>query len=171
MRARPLKQAAGQVCWRVWNAFRAHGLLPCDSSMKRNHGASLVKTLALALGGVAVVGLAAAWYARRSAFLAGPATSAPLLHAEEPLAVAEYAFEPSPDSFTLEAEPPSESNLTARPKSHSLGILSHDDSDALLPEELGQAFLAGATDTALDEPPRSTAEASGFRLFDPSGDG
>jgi len=98
------------------------------------------------------------------------ATSAPLLHAEERLAFGDDSFEPSPDSFTVEAVPPSESNLTARPKSHSLGILPHDDYEALLPEELGEAFLAGATDTPLDEPPRSTAEASGFQIFEPRGD-
>lgn len=139
--------------------------------MKRFHGAPLLKVVAIAVGGVAAAALATAWVARRSGISAPGIAAAPAPIATEPSLTIDEAFEPSPDSFTFEAEPASEATFTARPKGHTLGILSHDDYDAFEPEELGAAFLAAATDTALDEPPRSTADVSGFQVFEANGDG
>jgi hypothetical protein len=41
-----------------------------------------------------------------------------------------------------------------------------EDYESIDPEDLGAAFLAGATDTPLEPEPRSTAELAGFQIFE-----
>src|SRR5690349_18998092 len=115
--------------------------------------------VALALGAVAVAG-AAVWLLRRSSpapELAEPrATTVPTLSEEwEELA---------PSSLSFGAELDSDDRVNARPVGRNAGFQTPDDYDAFSPEELGAAFLAGATDTALEEAPGSTSEISGFQI-------
>lgn len=75
-------------------------------------------------------------------------------------------FEESPSSYSFEPAAPPTEGVTARPSERPTGISSPDDYDSLSPDDLGAAFLAGATDTSLDEPPSSTAELSGFQIYE-----
>lgn len=92
----------------------------------------------------------------------------PLEPASAPVRVSDDWEEP-PNSFSFEpAEAPTE-GVTARPSARPSAISSPDDYDSLSPDDLGAAFLAGATDTSLDEPPSSTAELSGFQIYEADG--
>lgn len=107
-----------------------------------------IRKVALVAGGAAVVAATVTWLLRRSA--ESHATSAPA----------------TPDWHRLEPEPDPLPQVSARPSVRHGSPSSPDDYDALSPEDLGAAFLAGATDTALDEPPSSIAELQGFRIFE-----
>lgn len=72
-----------------------------------------------------------------------------------------------PSSYTFEADvEPDSFRVSAQPAERIAAYQLLDDYGALSPEELGAAFLAGATDTTVEEPPSSTADASGFQIFD-----
>ena len=121
--------------------------------------------IAIALGAVAIAG-AAAWLLRRSApasTWADPAAAALPAAAE----AWQDVWEEAPNSFSFEPELESEQDreVSARPMGRNAGFRAPDDYDALSPEDLGAAFLAGATDTALEEAPSSTAEIAGFQVF------
>jgi hypothetical protein len=124
---------------------------------------STVAKLAIAIGGVALASAAVvAWWRRSSAPVADADAAQPVKAASVSL------FEDAaPDSFSFEADLPPEPQLSARPTTRGRNVPSPDDYDAFSPEDLGALFLAGATDTALDEPPASTAEVSGFQIFEP----
>jgi hypothetical protein len=127
--------------------------------MKRSI-ASRFHPVAFFLGAVAIAG-AAAWLLRRS----GPAPGLVDRAITAPPAVSEAWEDLPPSSFSFEADLESDEPVDARPVGRNAGFHSPDDRDALSPEELGAAFLAGATDTALDEPPSSTSEIAGFRMY------
>jgi hypothetical protein len=123
--------------------------------------ASRLRPLAFVAGAVCAAGIAV-WLSRRHG--QGSAESAADAAASD-FDTDELEDSP-PNSYTFEAEPNSTRVLSARPSGRNAGYHTPDDYGALSPEELGAAFLAGATDTALDEPPSSTAELSGFQVFD-----
>lgn len=130
--------------------------------MNRSSFARL-RGLAWLASGAVVASATVLWLVRRTA-----ENHAPPEPASVPLSVREDWEEP-PNSFSFEpAEAPSE-GVTARPSARPTGISSPDDYDSLSPDDLGAAFLAGATDTSLDEPPSSTAELSGFQIYEADG--
>lgn len=119
-----------------------------------------IRQIAWVGGGAAVVAATVTWWLRRSA--------EPRV-AVEPLPAVTEGVRPRalpPTWSRLETEPESSPRISARPSVRHDSPSSPDDYDALSPEDLGAAFLAGATDTALDEPPSSIAEIQGFRIFD-----
>jgi hypothetical protein len=123
--------------------------------------ASRLRPLAFVAGAVCAAGIAV-WLSRRHD--RASAESATDL-ASSDFDTDELEDSP-PNSYTFEAEPQSTRVLSAQPSGRNAGYHTPDDYGALSPEELGAAFLAGATDTALDEPPSSTADLSGFQIFD-----
>jgi hypothetical protein len=120
-----------------------------------------LRPLAFAAGALGAATLTA-WLLRR----AGQPTP------DAAMAVAELGFdeeseESPPSSYAFEADvEPDSLRISAQPAERIASSHLLDDNGALSPEELGAAFLAGATDTAVDEPPSSTADASGFQIFD-----
>lgn len=116
--------------------------------------------VAFALSAVAVAG-AAAWLLRRS----GPAPELVDSAIAAVPAITEEWEDLPPTSFSFEADLETDEPVDARPAGRNAGFHSPDDHDALSPEELGAAFLAGATDTALEGPPSSTSEIAGFQIF------
>jgi hypothetical protein len=129
--------------------------------MPRPHAIS-IQSIALVLGGFVVAGTAVGWLIRRFGAVAEPLQPPPT----NASALLELPEEPAPSSFSFEPEPASQSHWSAQPAARRPGIVSLDDYEAFDPEELGAAFLAGATDTALDEPPASTEELAGFQVFE-----
>lgn len=127
--------------------------------MKRSI-ASHFYPVAFALGAVAIAG-AAAWLLRRS----GPVPELADRTIASPPAIAEEWEDLPPSSFSFEADMESDEPVDARPIGRNTGFHGPDDHDALSPEELGAAFLAGATDTALEGPPSSTSEIAGFQIY------
>ena len=120
-----------------------------------------LRPLPLVAGAACAAGIAA-WLWHRHNQAPAPVESAAAAIPER----TDELEESPPDSFSFEPERESTRALSARPSGRNAGYQTPDEYDALAPEELGAAFLAGATDTALDEPPSSTAELSGFQIFD-----
>ncbi len=118
--------------------------------------AARIRTVALVAGGAAVAAATIAWLVRRSA-------ESPAARELRPGAGHRA---PPPHWSRVEAQPEELPQVTARPSVHLESPSSPDDYDALSPEDLGAAFLAGATDTALEEPPSSIEELQGFRIFE-----
>jgi hypothetical protein len=118
--------------------------------------------VAFALGAVAVAS-AAAWLLRRSGpapeLVDRPIAAVPVLSGE----ISEEDWQDLPPSSLSFEEARDSQPVDARPARQNVGLQSPDDYDALSPEELGAAFLAGAT--ALEEPPSATSEIAGFRIF------
>jgi hypothetical protein len=125
----------------------------------------------LVMSGVAAGALALGWLARRAA-----------RHGIEPTIARAKLSPPHPSdddvgravsaararrSSGFEPSWSSERHLTARPRETYALSESADDYDALSPEELGVAFLVGATEGVSDAPPDSTAEMVGFQIFEP----
>ncbi|HYJ09856.1 MAG TPA: hypothetical protein VEX18_12630 [Polyangiaceae bacterium] len=119
------------------------------------------RNVALVAGGAAVAAATVAWLLRRAA-------ESRETREHRPPAIAEGKRHrlPLPHWSRFEPEPERLPQVSARPSVRHEGPSSPDDYDALSPEDLGAAFLAGATDTALDEPPSSIAELQGFRIFE-----
>jgi hypothetical protein len=118
----------------------------------------------LALGGLAAVGAALFWLTRRSDDQRDLVVQSPLQ--SEAYWDEDGLEDVSPSSYAFEPEPLSDGRITARPSDRSVSLQSFDDLDALSPEELGTAFLTGATDTSIEPAPHSTAEISGFQIYD-----
>jgi hypothetical protein len=118
--------------------------------------ASRIRKVALVAGGAAMVAATLAWLLRRSAVSRAM---------REPLPAARHR-PPLPHWSRIESEPERLPQVSARPSVRHDSPSSPDDYDALSPEDLGAAFLAGATDTAIEDPPSSIAELQGFRVFE-----
>jgi hypothetical protein len=118
------------------------------------------RNVALVAGGAALAAATVAWLFRR-------AVDSRETSEHRPPATVEGArhLVPSPHWPRFEPEPELP-QVSARPSVRPEGRSSPDDYDALSPEDLGAAFLAGATDTALDDPPGSIAELQGFQIFE-----
>src|SRR5688500_12295401 len=120
-----------------------------------------IRNVALVAAGAAVFAATVAWLLRRSADSRAESELPPAVLAE---GLGRRALPPARSRVEAESEPSPQ--ISARPSVRHDSPSSPDDYDALSPEDLGAAFLAGATDTALDEPPSSISEIQGFRIFD-----
>lgn len=121
------------------------------------------RDVALVAGGAAMAAATVAWLLRRSAESRETSESRPPAIAE---GARHHLPVPLPHSARIEPEAERLPQVSARPSVGHESPSSPDDYDSLSPEDLGAAFLAGATDTALDEPPSSVAELQGFRIFE-----